>query len=61
MFFDKFGPPGFWLAKNWVMGSTGQRNGSIKCISGRLKAQRFSGPRFEPQGNLIEVSWGVDG
>ena len=49
------------ILKKATVGSTGQRNGSIKCISGRLKAQRFSGPRVEPQGNLVEVSWGVDG
>jgi len=26
MFFDEPEPHGFWLAKNWVVGSTGQRN-----------------------------------
>ena len=60
MFFDKPEPHGFWLAKNWVVGSTGQRNGSIKGISRRLEAKRFSGPRIEPQGDLIEVSLSVD-
>ena len=61
MFLDEPKPHGFWLAKNWVVGSTGQRNGSFEGISRRLEAKRFSGPCIEPQGNLIKVSLGVDG
>ena len=61
MFFDKPEPHGFWLAKNWVVGSTGQRNGSFEGISRRLEAKRFSRPRVEPQGDLIEVTLGVYG
>ena len=52
---------GDFLAKYAVVGSAGQRNGLFKGISGRLKAKRFSGPRVESQGKLIEVSLGVDG
>jgi hypothetical protein len=61
VFFDEPEPHGFWLAKNWVVGSTGQRNGSFEGISRRLKAKRFSWPRVQPQGNLIEIFLGVDG
>ena len=49
------------ILKKATVGSNGQRNGSIKGFSGRLEAKRLSGPRVEPQGNLIEVSLGVDG
>ena len=48
------------ILKKATVGSTGQRNGSIKGISRRLEAKRFSGPRIEPQGDLIEVSLSVD-
>ena len=43
VFFDEPEPYGFWLAKNWVVGSTGQRNGSFEGISRRLEAKRFRG------------------
>lgn len=48
------------LAKYAVVGSTGQRNGSLEGISRRLEAKRFSRPRIEPEGNLIEVMLGVN-
>ena len=49
------------ILKKATVGSTGQGNGSIIGISRRLEAKCFSWPRVEPQGNLIEVSLGVDG
>ena len=49
------------ILKKATVGSTVQRNGSIKGISGRVKAKRFSWPRVQPQGNLVEISLGVDG
>ena len=49
------------ILKKATVGSTGQRNGSFEGISGRLKAKRFSWPRVQPQGNLVEISLGVDG
>ena len=49
------------LLKKATVGSTGQRNGSFEGISRRLEAKRFPGPRVEPQGNLIEVTLGVNG
>ena len=48
-------------AKYVRVGSTGQRNGSFEGISGRLEAKRFSRPCVEPQGDLIEITLGVDG
>ena len=49
------------ILKKAVVGSTGQGNGSFEGISRRLEARRFSRPRGEPQGNLIEVTLGVYG
>ena len=49
------------ILKKAPVGSTGQRNGSFEGISGRLKAKRFSWPRVQPQGNLIEIFLCVDG
>ena len=49
------------ILKKAVVGSTGQGNGSFEGISRRLQARRFLRPRVEPQGNLIEVTLGVDG
>ena len=49
------------ILKKASVGSIGQRSGLIKGISGRLKAKRFSRPRIEPQGNLVEVALRVDG
>ena len=49
------------ILKKATVGSTGQRNGSFEGISGRLKAKRFSWPRVQPQGNLIEIFLCVDG
>ena len=46
--------------KESMVGSTGQRNGSFKGISRRLEAKRFSRPRVEPQGDLIEVMLSVN-
>lgn len=50
-----------FCAKYAAVGSTGQRNGSIKGISWRLEAKRFPRPRIEPEGNLIEVALSVYG
>ena len=47
--------------KNWVVGSTGQRNGSFEGISRCLEAARFSRPCIEAEGDLIKVMLGVNG
>jgi hypothetical protein len=49
------------LAKYAVVGSTGQRNGSLEGISRRPEAKRFSGSCIEPQGDLIKVMLCVNG
>ena len=49
------------ILKKAAVGSTVQRNGSVKGISGRLETKRFSWSHVEPQGDLIEVTLGVDG
>ena len=49
------------LLKKAPAGSTGQRDGSFEGISRRLETRRFSRPRVEAQGNLINVALGVDG
>ena len=52
---------GFWAAKNCVVGSSRQRNGSFEGISRRLEAKCFSWPCIEAEGDLIEVMLGVNG
>jgi hypothetical protein len=47
--------------KKGAVGSTGQRNGSFKGISRRLKAKRFSRPGVKAQCDLIKVMLRVDG
>ena len=49
------------ILKKATVGSIGQCNGSLKGISGRLKAKRFPRPCVEPQGHLVKISLGVDG
>ena len=61
MLLDEPKPHGFWLAKNWVVGSTVQRNGSFEGISRRLEAKGFPWPCIEPQGDLIKVMLSVNG
>ena len=61
MFLDEPKPHGFRLAKNWVVGSTDQRNGSLEGISRRLEAKCFSWPCIEAEGDLIEVMLSVNG
>ena len=61
VFFDEPEHHGFWLAKNTVVGSTGQRNGSFEGISRRLEAKCFPRFRVKPQGDLVEVTLCVNG
>jgi hypothetical protein len=58
---DEGEPHRLWPAKKIAVGSTGQRNGSFKGISRRLKAKRFSRPGVKAQCDLIKVMLRVDG
>ena len=49
------------ILKKAVVGSTGQGNGSFEGISRRLQARRFPRPCVEREGDLIEITLGVDG
>jgi transposase len=49
------------VLKKAAVGSTGQRNGSFKGISWRLKTKCFSGPSVEAQCDLIKVVLRVNG
>ncbi len=49
------------ILKKAAVVSSGQSNGSFKCISWRLETKRFPWPRIEPECDLIEVALRIDG